>query len=520
MSKTIIEVRCIDQVLTLTNTPVIASGGVGEDYVHFEFCEKWDGFGVSAVFWRKGVDCIPVLLDAENTCQVPPELMTSEGIVYFGAVGIATDGTTRTSEPVSYLIREGTITENTVLPMPGEDVYQQLMAYYADVKLYVSTRIDEAADAARAAEMNALTAAMNAQKAQAAAEDAVDAIEDVIYPGIVQATLLGETNTMKVTLDGRPPDKMFLSFKAPSDDVAVESLAFNSIGIAYPGAGGTETVETFLVREGYDTSPPDEAVSFGDVVTVLLVRSEKNEAHVLNPQITRKVLDKLTDHGTKLQETSDRIGELICAVGDTGMSAFNTEQQSDGRYRLMMMVDSVPVDGTLVRFVPNANSEDTAGLRIINTDADFDKVFGLVDTDGEWACGGAHTFSANSWVIALLDVTNLKAYVLNPAYDRTQTISYTGDGTDYLKMTFAKSPKVIQIESLTIDGFTASALLFRDSNIAKLRIFSDGSSWETFGSLGERVAWNKVVTIDVSGTCLEAAGLNRNNTNYVAIGFM
>lgn len=152
MSKTIIEVKCVDQVMTFVNTPVIASGGLGEDYVSFEFCEKWDGYTVTALFWRQGVDPIPVLADAENLYQVPPELMTSEGVVYFGVAGVSADGARRTSEAISYRIQAGAITENTTLPDPDGDVFTQLLAQYADVKLYVSSRVSQAAESASAAQ--------------------------------------------------------------------------------------------------------------------------------------------------------------------------------------------------------------------------------------------------------------------------------------------------------------------------------------------------------------------------------
>ena len=40
---TIIKIKCIDQTLTYEGTPTVASGGVNEDYVEFEF---WFAVGV------------------------------------------------------------------------------------------------------------------------------------------------------------------------------------------------------------------------------------------------------------------------------------------------------------------------------------------------------------------------------------------------------------------------------------------------------------------------------------------
>ena len=45
---TIIKVRCVDQVLTFDSTPIIASGGVEEDFLQVEFCPKWDGLAKTA----------------------------------------------------------------------------------------------------------------------------------------------------------------------------------------------------------------------------------------------------------------------------------------------------------------------------------------------------------------------------------------------------------------------------------------------------------------------------------------
>lgn len=521
MSKTIIEVRCIDQVLTLTNTPVIASGGVGEDYVHFEFCEKWDGFAVSAVFWRKGVDCIPVLLDAENTCQVPPELMTSEGIVYFGAVGVAPDGTTRTSEPVSYLIREGTITENTVLPMPGEDVYQQLMSYYADVKLYVSTRIDEAAAAARAAEMNALTASMNAQKAQAAAEDAVGAVEGVIYPGIVEAVLIEGNNSMKIPLSVCPPDKMLLTFKAPLNDGTVEFLAFNAVKIAYPDADGAETEELFWVREGYSKQAPSEAIGFGDVVTVLLVRESGRSpcCYPLNSRITQTTLDEM---GQRLHP---------------GIPASVT---ADGT--MTIPLDYVPEEDKMVLVF----TADEASSQVSKFQLEYETLAdGLIQVeytlcDANNSPVESYGFYAGDYVVTLLTPADKRATVLNPRVTRDtmelirgvldnipepsgggcETVTYTGSGEMSIYLSFSATPKVIHIDSLTNGGYNVSVTIYRDEQAAKLRVFSDGDYWENVVSTDGGITWGKSVLILLSDFWVSPEQLNVTGTKYIATGFM
>ena len=186
MSKTIIEVKCFDQVLTLTNTPVIASGGAGEDFVSAEFCEKWNGFAVSMLFWRQGMDPIPVLADENGLYPVPPALTTADGVVYFGAVGVDQNGVRRTSEGTSYRIKAGAITENTTLPEPDGDVFTQLLAQYADVKLYVAARFDGAVDAAQVSQEAAVRAeAFAAAASEAASQAAWRTVVFIPYDGAV-----------------------------------------------------------------------------------------------------------------------------------------------------------------------------------------------------------------------------------------------------------------------------------------------------------------------------------------------
>ena len=299
MSKTIIEVKCIDQVLAFVNTPVVASGGVGEDFVSAEFCEKWNGFAVSMLFWRQGEDPIPVLADADGLYQVPPDLMTTDGVVYFGAVGVDPNGVRRTSEGVSYRIKAGAITENTTLPEPDGDVFTGLLAQYADVKLYVAERVDVSVDAAARAAADAQACRVAAEEAEQHAEDAVDAVEDVIYPGIVEAVIDddGATNSASVTLSKAPPDKMILTFRAPFKDARYENLGEMLI-VNHFDADGNKVRERFWLREANQTNVPANGITWRAVVTVLLVRLDsKTEAYVLNPRITQMVVDAIADVG-------------------------------------------------------------------------------------------------------------------------------------------------------------------------------------------------------------------------------
>ena len=129
-----IKVICIDQALAFENTPVIASGGLEEDFVSFTFCDQWTGFARTAVFWRNEKEPYHALLDGSDTCQIPPEVTGDEGTIFFGVFGVNESGAQRTTEVLTYHIKKGAITAGTKPSEPTQDIYTQLLAAYAKVQ--------------------------------------------------------------------------------------------------------------------------------------------------------------------------------------------------------------------------------------------------------------------------------------------------------------------------------------------------------------------------------------------------
>jgi regulator of RNase E activity RraB len=109
--------------------PFIASGDVNEDRIEFEFCSMWDGFAKTAVFYRTEADVYHVLLDENDSCIIPHEVLAEPGPLYFGVFG-AKDDRVRTSEIIQYTIKQGAITEATKIPDPTPDIYAQLLATF------------------------------------------------------------------------------------------------------------------------------------------------------------------------------------------------------------------------------------------------------------------------------------------------------------------------------------------------------------------------------------------------------
>lgn len=140
---TIIKLRCIDQVLTFDSTPLIASGGVEEDRVEVDFCPKWDGLIKTATFWRNEKDAFHVLLDEDDSCAIPKEVLIDEGAIYLGFFGVSADGKQRTSQVLRYNVVKGAITTDAAPDAPTADIYTQLLAKYLEmVQIATDTKTD------------------------------------------------------------------------------------------------------------------------------------------------------------------------------------------------------------------------------------------------------------------------------------------------------------------------------------------------------------------------------------------
>lgn len=134
----VIQVKCTDQVLKITSAPVLASGGVNEVKVEFDFCEKWDGYLKTALFYRDDGDIYYALLDSNDTCVVPWEVCYSDGTFYFSVFGDK-DSVRRTSTTVKYKVKKGVVTESMIPSDPTPAVYDQIVSLVNDNKPSVLT---------------------------------------------------------------------------------------------------------------------------------------------------------------------------------------------------------------------------------------------------------------------------------------------------------------------------------------------------------------------------------------------
>lgn len=131
---TIIEMSCNDQDLEITSMPVVASGGIHENFVAFTFCEKWEGLTKTGVFYRDGKKLEPYysMVDDRNMCEVPHEVTDQAGTIYIGVFGVVGDAI-KTSKVVAYKVKQGAITSELAPTNPSQEIWDQLLKSYNDV---------------------------------------------------------------------------------------------------------------------------------------------------------------------------------------------------------------------------------------------------------------------------------------------------------------------------------------------------------------------------------------------------
>lgn len=126
MGTTLIKAKITDQILEFTLKPMVASGGVNEDVIEFEFDELWDGFDMVAVFYRSKLNVFHKKI-VDNKCTVPSEVLRTQGVCYVGVMGVK-DSVTRTTNVLRYEIEHGAITAGVEPPEPTPSIYESILA--------------------------------------------------------------------------------------------------------------------------------------------------------------------------------------------------------------------------------------------------------------------------------------------------------------------------------------------------------------------------------------------------------
>lgn len=127
-----IDVNVVGQSAVVTNSEPIYSGDVNTDTVTFHFSDCWDGFGKTAIFYKQKDEVYQVLLNADNTCVIPAEVLASNCCIYIGVYGVKGDQVL-TSEVVKYKILTGAICEDITIEAPTLDIYAQIVSQYGAI---------------------------------------------------------------------------------------------------------------------------------------------------------------------------------------------------------------------------------------------------------------------------------------------------------------------------------------------------------------------------------------------------
>lgn len=126
-AKTIIRVSVVDQMMKFVEKPNLASGGLNEAVIAFDFCEKWDGFTKTGVFYRDEDDVYHAILDDNDTCVVPSEVYAEPGNFFFTVFGNKGDAR-RTANTLRYKAQKGLAGVNLLPSDPTPTVYEQILA--------------------------------------------------------------------------------------------------------------------------------------------------------------------------------------------------------------------------------------------------------------------------------------------------------------------------------------------------------------------------------------------------------
>ncbi len=146
MGTTLIKAKITDQTLEFTLKPMVASGGVNEDVIEFEFDELWDGFDTVAVFYRSKREVFHKKI-VDNRCTVPSEVLRAQGVFYVGVMGVK-DNVTRTTNVLRYELEHGAITVGVEPPEPTPSIYEQILETVKSTE-QIAQSVRDDADAGR-----------------------------------------------------------------------------------------------------------------------------------------------------------------------------------------------------------------------------------------------------------------------------------------------------------------------------------------------------------------------------------
>ena len=127
----IIKARLDDNILTLINTPAVASGAIETNEIEFEFDGNWNGYIKTAVFYASPSEVYYAMV-TDDRAMIPSQAIEHPGTMFFGVFGIAGD-TRKTSTVLPYQVVQGAFKPGVTPPDPTPDIYTQILTAFNDL---------------------------------------------------------------------------------------------------------------------------------------------------------------------------------------------------------------------------------------------------------------------------------------------------------------------------------------------------------------------------------------------------
>lgn len=312
-----IEIRliCNQEKLTPAEKPIIASGDVNSVQLRVEFCQVWDKYAKSAVFFTDKaptpIEC-PLL---QNVCHVPAEVLAESGTFYIGIRGVNTNDTTAavlTTDILGYRVVNGAPTGVEIGPTP--DVYQQILTGYGKMDNFKQNKLSWVTDAD------------------------IDAMFDGTYEGVEEEDPEGDGYyTDSSETDNSP-------FGAPYASAA-QSFDLNKEGTVrmflFATVGGYDAVVTGEGSIWNHSAPKQETPNPNGLIDVTITDNREYSKYV--DQIHRlHIAAGITSIGAHFMHGAYNLKHLIfedsAQITHLGVNAF-AETQISGRYEFPNLED-------------------------------------------------------------------------------------------------------------------------------------------------------------------------------------
>lgn len=208
-------------VVSVQETEALYSGSADVHTCHFEFDTDWESFAKTAVF-RVGEKAVTALVNDENACVLPWELLTRSNIgfdIEVGVYGVSAEAEVMTSVwDTIGPVREGTELGNDARE-PSAGIYEQITASVKKIDDKVVSYNEQAQTQVQRAESAATVAKASADSAAQDAESAAT------YASALKSELAG----IKNALDNIPE----------GDTVIVNDLTTGGAGFALSAEMGS-----------------------------------------------------------------------------------------------------------------------------------------------------------------------------------------------------------------------------------------------------------------------------------------